>query len=1194
MSAYNGKVTFRNLRKAALVSAVSGLALLGSMTYSHAEETARYQFNIEAQPLAKALLEFSKQTNINIVASGDLVAGRVSGKANGDLSAQEALKSLLQGTGVAFEMRDDNTLIIRKSGAASDSNGQGNSQDISKAMTPDASGSGEVVSGWGSVTGTITDERSGVPLVGALVRIADTDRAVATDDKGNFRFPKVRSGAHTVSISYLGYRGMNVDITLGKNETAHNNYTLGGVTAALEEVVIFGSRSARARALNQERLAENSSSVISSDQMGDFVGTTLAEALRRVPGVTFQRDPATGSGTNIMVRGLSPALNAIKLNGLNLASTNSSGSASRSANLGNILADSVEKVTIHKTLLPSHDSAGTGGLVEIETKSPLSRPSGFANFTLERGMRASDFSNDFLVSGTFSHKFGSEERFGVSASVQYRESDYTNIGLSKDLAFGSYLPLEADGSLNIFSQQDVDPRLAFPFAGGDDRVFTAGTSNSFSRIDDKTLAITLSAEWLVTDNTEWKVDMSRSSANRDSVSGSTSFSAPFFGSVLPIASLGGDLRVATNYDGSSRSSIGFRESLDVEDVSSVYSFRGVTRADAWEFEYMAGYSESNSTAPLDRNVSLTSRAGLPASLLLAEATDGVEGRVISLYGEYIEGYQLPLLTQAGWDYINNAANYDYANASISSTKSKNTIYEAKASAKYELEDSKLKYIQFGVEYKESNNTASDRSVAYQPNSTFAFLPFPPFFSITSPSAADVGLGVTGQDLSRIGIDRGLSIISPDVARAFLNGIEGLTTGMDPAIIPFSFPPHPLSADAFLKEVSLVAYLQGRLEFNKLEIIGGARLDRVKVTSAQLLAPQVFDAFGTPDVAFQQAFTVLDRNEATITNILPRVSFNYRETDNLVFRGGYYLSVARPSIANLSTSPQISLDLQPFGGPNGDQPQLSVSLGNPGLKSAMTHNFDLSAEYYDDNIGVMKLGVFYKRITNLLEASLGQGEGALADIDLPDDPRFNNLPANILVNVSQARNNPDAATIWGIEANIERQFANLPGIWGGLGASVNYTYTKSSKSEARAWFGSPVFDGSGNFVGREEVLLQYTGLPFNQQVPHSGTAALTYNKYNVDASLSYTFQSRRLGVVGDNALSLYDESITSLDLRVEYRFGGEDTQPYRVYIEGADLLKGTGSPGVTRSFGGVNGAPKYLNGGTYLGGRSVKVGVTATF
>src|SRR5690606_31508318 len=80
--------------------------------------------------------------------------------------------------------------------------------------------------------------------------------------------------------------------------------SVSGATGPDEaEITVYGVRSARARSLEQQRAAENGSFVLSSDQLGNFNGTTISEALRRAPGIAFQRDPVTGDGTNIIIRG---------------------------------------------------------------------------------------------------------------------------------------------------------------------------------------------------------------------------------------------------------------------------------------------------------------------------------------------------------------------------------------------------------------------------------------------------------------------------------------------------------------------------------------------------------------------------------------------------------------------------------------------------------------------------------------------------------------------------------------------------------------------------------------------------------------------------------------------------------------------------------------------------------------------------
>ena len=95
----------------------------------------------------------------------------------------------------------------------------------------------------------------------------------------------------------------------------------------------------------------------------------------------------------------------------------------RSPDIGGILTDSIDSITINKTLLPSQDSNGVGGLIEIETKSPLDRPRRFASLGYERTEHGSDFGNEQFFNGTLSGRFGESDDFGVSVSVQFRDQE---------------------------------------------------------------------------------------------------------------------------------------------------------------------------------------------------------------------------------------------------------------------------------------------------------------------------------------------------------------------------------------------------------------------------------------------------------------------------------------------------------------------------------------------------------------------------------------------------------------------------------------------------------------------------------------------------------------------------------------------------------------------------------------------------
>jgi hypothetical protein len=113
------------------------------------------------------------------------------------------------------------------------------------------------------------------------------------------------------------------------------------------------------------------------------------------------------------------------------------------------------------------------------------------------------------------------------------------------------------------------------------------------------------------------------------------------------------------------------------------------------------------------------------------------------------------------------------------------------------------------------------------------------------------------------------------------------------------------------------------------------------------------------------------------------------------------------------------------------------------------------------------------------------------------------------------------------------------------------------------------------------------VPFNQQPQHSGTAALTYNKYGFDGTLAYTFQSEALSVWYPRGLSVYGKGVGTLDFRGEY-YWNPGYGKVRFFVEAADLLKGTRDPDVQETIGGV------YSRATYLGGRKFRIGVATTF
>ena len=75
-------------------------------------DEATMHFEIKAQPLSEALMAFGVQTGAIVIASSKLTSSKISKPVTGQLTRQEALTRMLQGTGLKFETSANGTILI--------------------------------------------------------------------------------------------------------------------------------------------------------------------------------------------------------------------------------------------------------------------------------------------------------------------------------------------------------------------------------------------------------------------------------------------------------------------------------------------------------------------------------------------------------------------------------------------------------------------------------------------------------------------------------------------------------------------------------------------------------------------------------------------------------------------------------------------------------------------------------------------------------------------------------------------------------------------------------------------------------------------------------------------------------------------------------------------------------------------------
>ena len=774
--------------------------------------------------------------------------------------------------------------------------------------------------------------------------------------------------------------------------------------------------------------------------------------------------------------------------------------------------------------------------------------------------------------------------------MQYRDRDVTNLSYALrgvNLSGLAYYPA------GIANWLEIDPNLSFPIEGASTDIYPVSYDSSSQLIKDENLSLTASLQKTFGDHTDLRFDLTQTVVETETFSNATG--AMSFAAVheeLPIDELNGELRYAlVNEDkfaafgrpgviGAISRSATYRPDDRRETLTA--SLRGDTDLGRYEFNYGIGYTEGSdkSSASISVPVGVGEGSGPFAELIFPNPdvnlsddilNNTVNGRIISIFRPVIpnnDRFVYPGLTAQGLDFFNLTENVPIGRIQLLEGRGgQNERWSANFSARRNVENSWLRYIEAGLSHEEAEfgATRSGKLTSYAAES--------------GVFASDIGFEIGPGILSQVGAENDLG----GLTFASVQGLQDrLPSLVSDGVLRISRESDQTERNTVgTSEDDFAAYLQARADFGKLELIGGARLTRVDIDSTYFVSPTLTNADGTRPPLYGETYGQVVSASASQTDVLPRLLANYRWSDKVVIRGGYFSTASRPRVSDLTqASGSANLDLRPQYGPQGDQPRLLMRKGNPDLKPAYTHNFDLSWEWYNDTVGVIKVSAFYKFTDDALQSTSTPGDIEIVKdgLVLPDAPGFDDLPDNLFVQIQQPVNGEDTPKLWGAELAFERQFTFLPGFWSGFGFYGNYTYADSEQEQTR-------------FVGGEEIVI--TDLPFDGSPDFSGTASLTYNKYGFDANVSYTHQARRLSNFAFNGFSQYDEALETLDFRVEYLtdIRGAVT---RFYVSGRDLLSGSTDPYLQNSNGGNGGTPKYFTGSSYLGGRAFAVGFATSF
>lgn len=261
----------------------------------------------------------------------------------------------------------------------------------------------------GAIAGRVIgpDQRA---LTGAAVQIVETGAWVLTSASGDFLFRGLRPGSYTLRVSLIGHSDREIRMEVRPGETTHRTVALETSPVVLEGLTVSVALEGQARALMEQRMADNIVSVVSADGIGRFPDLNMADALNRLPGISLVR--FRGEGVEVNIRGAPPQFSDVAINGVAMPTA----TEGREANLNAFTTDVVGAVEVTKALTPDLEANSIGGRVNIRTRGALTAGGRRLELTPALGYSALGEVGNYNGSFSVGSVFGSRRNLGLLIS----------------------------------------------------------------------------------------------------------------------------------------------------------------------------------------------------------------------------------------------------------------------------------------------------------------------------------------------------------------------------------------------------------------------------------------------------------------------------------------------------------------------------------------------------------------------------------------------------------------------------------------------------------------------------------------------------------------------------------------------------------------------------------------------------------
>lgn len=255
--------------------------------------------------------------------------------------------------------------------------------------------------------------------------------------------------------------------------------------------------------------------------------------------------------------------------------------------------------------------------------------------------------------------------------------------------------------------------------------------------------------------------------------------------------------------------------------------------------------------------------------------------------------------------------------------------------------------------------------------------------------------------------------------------------------------------------------------------------------------------------------LVDDRKVVFDNWLPSFNALVDTGGGLLFRAAVSKGITRPDLGAFRSGGVIGDNTADLvaGQTLATGPLFQLFTGNRNLRPIQSWNYDLSVEWYFDRVGSITVSGFLKDVTGIVDNG----------VDLVNFVSPGGLSLDVEVNGPDNRQN---GQLKGVEVAYQQTYDFLPGLLGGFGSQLTYTYVDGGD-----FFNANLSNNQESFAGLQ---------PLAGISKHTFNGTLFYEKDWLSARVAYNWRSAFLITPRDDIFPfspIWQESTGQLDASI---------------------------------------------------------------